>query len=605
MDAMNRRQDELDLTLLEGVIAIDFGTSRSGYAWASFEKRNVSTCDDYPGPRQPYPKTLTEMLYLPNRSLKSWGYIARRGLASLRQARGAKDHYYFRNIKMSLLDCENPGDGVRRARGEDTPGRPRVVQGPDGPEILEDDGSSFPVVRLIADYLKALKDFALKDIHKRHPDAADITEKDVLWVLTVPAIWTDHQKRWMQRAAAIAKLVEDEEDPRLKLVYEPAAAAIYCFEEFGTPMRSKTRFTVVDAGGGTVDLTSYVVTDERTLEEIGIGTGKPYGGRLVDRSFLDHLDRVLRPGVSEALRRQQPEEYVDLIEDWETIKCEGIAEEDSFDVGEPKRVPLPLSLLLDPEVQRALAEQQGYAGRSLLLSPEDYRSLFAPTTEKIVEVIKEHLGQDGIGTVDYLFLVGGFGESKLLYGRLVERFEGHGVRKVVCPPGAGAAVLRGAASFGLDTSIISAVRAKETYGTEFNDDFDPAVDPPSKRVIHPDGTVHCKDRFSVWIRRGERVMLDETREMIYWPVSPDQTRVAFGIYCTNRTNPRYVDETGIRKVGHVEVPMPETTGGKQRQILVKMHVGRTKLDARILDRASGTERSLTINFEDTYLPLKV
>jgi len=260
--------------------------------------------------------------------------------------------------------------------------------------------------------------------------------------------------------------------------------------------------------------------------------------------------------------------------------------------------------MLNQEVQRALAKRQKGYGRALLLSPDDYRSLFASTTKKIVKLVEKHLGQDGIGKVDYLFLVGGFGESKLLYRRLVERFEGAEAGKVLNPPWAGAAVLRGAASYGLDPSIIRARRAKKTYGVDCYQVFEREFDPPSRRFEHPDGTARCKDRFSIWVSRGEKVEVDEPRETIYYPIFPDQTTVNFDLYCTNKAKPRYVDERDIWKVGEVTVPMPDTTGGVKRPILVKMLFGRTTLTAKFLDKTSGTERELSINFEGTYFPLK-
>jgi len=353
---MSGLREDHDLSLLDVVIAIDFGTSRSGYAWASFRRRNILTSDSYPGRRPPYPKTLTEVLYGPDRTLKAWGYPARRELATLRKEERAGDHNYFKNFKMalwdgsvknpmSLLDDADSGDDDRRPQSDVTLGSSVVVPGPDGPAIKKDDGSTFSVVVVIADYLRELKKFALREINEKRVkerkdsaprevnakqiDVAGIAAKDALWVLTVPAIWTDQQKQWMRRAATIAELVGDEQDPRLQLVYEPEAAAIYCFEEAEMPMRTGTRFTVVDAGGGTVDLTSYVVI-EGGLEEIGVGTGRPCGGRLVDLRFFDHLDLVLHSGVAETLQRSEPEDYVDLLDNWEGIKCEGLDEEEGM-----------------------------------------------------------------------------------------------------------------------------------------------------------------------------------------------------------------------------------------------------------------------------------
>ncbi|KAH3847743.1 hypothetical protein DPMN_090074 [Dreissena polymorpha] len=53
------------------------------------------------------------------------------------------------------------------------------------------------------------------------------TSDDVLWTLTVPAIWSDGAKQFMREAASKAGI----EDGNLKLVLEPEAASCFCREQ--------------------------------------------------------------------------------------------------------------------------------------------------------------------------------------------------------------------------------------------------------------------------------------------------------------------------------------------------------------------------------------
>ena len=63
--------------------------------------------------------------------------------------------------------------------------------------------------------------------------------------------------------------------------------------------------------------------------------------------------------------------------------------------------------------------------------------------------------------VDIIFLVGGFSTSPLLRQRIQREFKSR-VKKIVMPPRPGVAILKGAASFGVDPTIIRARRSRLT-----------------------------------------------------------------------------------------------------------------------------------------------
>ena len=85
------------------VVAIDFGTSRSGYAYASTSDRSniVGRTEWYKQPF-PYIKTLTQSLYNNDRKLEEWGYSAMSRSAELRQNKSAKEYTFFSTFKMAL-----------------------------------------------------------------------------------------------------------------------------------------------------------------------------------------------------------------------------------------------------------------------------------------------------------------------------------------------------------------------------------------------------------------------------------------------------------------------------------------------------------------------
>lgn len=83
------------------------------------------------------------------------------------------------------------------------------------------------------------------------------SETDVLWVLTVPAIWDDSAKLLMRQAAVAAGL--EMEDGQLMLALEPEAASLWCLASGGVSLEKDDVYMVVDCGGGTVDITVHQV----------------------------------------------------------------------------------------------------------------------------------------------------------------------------------------------------------------------------------------------------------------------------------------------------------------------------------------------------------
>jgi len=70
----------------------------------------------------------------------------------------------------------------------------------------------------------------------------------------VPAVWSDAAKDATLTAAKLAGM-----GPELMMISEPEAAAVYTLQAIQPNyLKVGDNFVVVDAGGGTVDLISYV-----------------------------------------------------------------------------------------------------------------------------------------------------------------------------------------------------------------------------------------------------------------------------------------------------------------------------------------------------------
>lgn len=576
------------------VIGVDFGTSRSGYAyaWTGVTRREIASRNLWPGQpgTAPYPKAPTQSLYGPDNKIVAWGYEALNQLAQMRSEDSAYGFCLVDRFKMDLREAkEFSVQGPIKQMKERLGGVPR----------------KFAVVELISDYLCKVKDLALSDLSSS--THGHLKPDEILWCLTVPAIWTDAEKQLMRLAAQKAGLIgtNDSEQERLILALEPEAAAIYCQQKKNIPLAAGTRFMVVDCGGGTVDITVHEVVGHG-LREIAEGAGGNHGSTYVDRSFLSYLEKKLSREALADFRRSHPLEYLELLKNWEDIKC-------GFDPAKRRGVTyfhLPASLykLLSrsyPEIiQRLELEQRD--DDKIHLTHNTIEEIFRPVLDgliKEVEIAFANMAKRVKSTqCDYLFLVGGFSESLLLRERIQSVF-GSRVKKIVTPDNPGAAVVEGSVSFGLNPGALRSRLARLTYGSSSLDDFLPGVDPISKRKWYEDlNRWQCEDRFKIFVQRGDEIDVDQEVSRTFVPAHRKQTNAEIRIFGTKKRDVRYTDEPEVEELGKMVVQMPDLTGDMKREVVVTMHFGETELRVSAKDQTSGNRNSVTTDFLSTFFP---
>ncbi len=563
------------------VVGIDFGTSRSGYAYAFTEDKRIVGRTEWPAQPVPYSKTLTHLLYTPDNEVEAWGYEARVKLAELRKSKSAREYSFFRNFKMSL-----------REHGGDASG---------GPVITNKSGRKFSVLNLVADYLRFLKELALRDV--KDATSGLIQDNEILWCLTVPAIWTEAEKQLMRQAARQGGLVNSDEDveERLLLVLEPEAAAILCQEREQSQLALGTRFMVVDCGGGTVDITTHEILQNRDLKEIAEGTGGAYGSTYVDHNFLEYLKTKLTPEAHDIFHNEEPIEYLEMMADWERTKCSYDPQGGGKTTYFPIRAKLYKLLITDfPEVLKRLAEEQDGDDDSIHLSDETMERIFSPVLDGVVTQVRKQLDKLSPEGCDILFLVGGFSKSPLLRKRIQDNF-GSKVKRIVLPAEPGAVIVEGAVAFGLNPSLIRARRARLTYGCAMESIFESGVDPESKKVWREDRkNWYCSDRFDTFVTAGQLIEINESVTRSYVATSNNQTAMRLRFFAAMKKHARYTDESGLTEIGGITVNMPDTTGGINRTVNVTMYFGRTQIQVKAKEQNTGKEYTTLLRFSSTY-----
>ena len=116
------------------------------------------------------------------------------------------------------------------------------------------------------------------------------------------------------------------------------------------------------------------------------------------------------------------------------------------------------------------------------------RFFFGGIVEKITSHVEGLLRDPKLAKCEYLFMVGGFSESRLLQNEMKKRFS----KRLFIPSDTQLAVLKGAVLFGHYPTEITSRIARKTYGYGTNAVFDPKIHEPARQFTGACGEVRCK-----------------------------------------------------------------------------------------------------------------
>lgn len=146
------------------------------------------------------------------------------------------------------------------------------------------------VDRNITDYLSGIFGHFVHIIHSQIGRSI-FENSSVQFVLTVPAIWSENAKQ--RTLEAFERVPNLPSIHSTSLLSEPEAAAIAAIQELvRTDLKIDDSFVVVDAGGGTVDLITYTITNLHPLLEVveaTAGTGDICGSSRINDRFAQLL----------------------------------------------------------------------------------------------------------------------------------------------------------------------------------------------------------------------------------------------------------------------------------------------------------------------------
>lgn len=228
-------------------------------------------------------KAPTLVIYDQSRQLKSWGLEAK--------------------LKIKLQALE-PTDTIMKEfklRLPRTIAQKGASQKPGSVEENEEDSN----LRALIDYLKVVYTHVHQSLSNSlavQEEKRPVDRESIRFVLTVPAIWNDNQRAVMRQAATVAGLIhENDHEKRLIIINESLAATLFAERdmESGEFLEEDDIYIVCDAGGGTIDIASFIKTKEHQ-ENISFGrcqltadSGGECGSTFIDKNMRELLSYVL------------------------------------------------------------------------------------------------------------------------------------------------------------------------------------------------------------------------------------------------------------------------------------------------------------------------
>ncbi|KAK5678546.1 hypothetical protein LTS10_008990 [Elasticomyces elasticus] len=351
---------------------------------------------------------------------------------------------------------------------------------------------------IVAEYLSALVAHTKVILGRRYTQEFVATTK-LMFVLTVPAVWTDAAKDATLRAATAAGM-----GGSLAMISEPEAAAVYTLQAMQpNDLKIGHNFVVIDAGGGTVDLISYSIKQLKPLrlEELAKGSGGFCGAAFLNVGFEQFVRTKLGKTAFGAICTSKPKSWLMAMKYFEDYVKR------NFNPDEDETFNIPFPGVDDNE-------KAGIEGGFLIMETADVQSIFRPIIADIILLVKGQI--DALYECDLkvngLVLVGGFGQSECLLKALQTRFGtgGCGI-EVLQPVNAWTAVVRGAVLRGLEGGeMVMNRKARRYYGVTYHTNFDAKIHPLScKRWSKHSESWKAGGRMQWFIEKGQTVSSTE------------------------------------------------------------------------------------------------
>uniref|UniRef100_A0AAV2KPC4 Heat shock 70 kDa protein 12B n=1 Tax=Knipowitschia caucasica TaxID=637954 RepID=A0AAV2KPC4_KNICA len=188
------------------VVAIDFGTTSSGYAFSFTDSEAIHIMKRWEGgdPGVAHHKSPTCLLLTPDLRFHSFGFSARDFYHDM-DPEEARLWLYLDKFKMKIHSTSDVSMET---------------------ELEAVNGRKVRAIEVFAHALRFFREHALKEVKEQ--SSTVLEAEQIRWVITVPAVWRQPAKQFMREAAYLAGLMSPHCPEQLLIALEPEAASIYC-----------------------------------------------------------------------------------------------------------------------------------------------------------------------------------------------------------------------------------------------------------------------------------------------------------------------------------------------------------------------------------------
>ncbi|EFI28249.1 hypothetical protein CC1G_14274 [Coprinopsis cinerea okayama7 len=354
------------------------------------------------------------------------------------------------------------------------------------------------VVQVLSDFLRYLFKCAKSFIQDTHVNGRDLwnsLESTIHYVITHPNGWEGYQQSQIRDAAVQAGFIPDTTagHDRVSFVTEGEASLHFAIDNGLSAIGKGEGVIIVDAGGGTVDISAYNKTsapqERATFEETSIPQCHFFGSVFVSIYARQFLEEYLA---------ESP--FFDDLD--HIIRC--------FD----KATKVRFSSDKQPQYIRFGSTRDNDDSCSirfgqLKLEGSKVAEFFEPSVKCIIEALRAQIRS--AQNVKHVVLVGGFSASNWLWEKVSESLKPLGVEVFRPQNYVNKAVSDGSVAFYLD-QMVNVRIARYTYGQEINGFYD-AKDPEHRAREHTTyismaNVKRVPKVFSVCVSKNTRVHVD-------------------------------------------------------------------------------------------------
>ena len=404
---------------------------------------------------------------------------------------------------------------------------------------------------------------------------------------------------------------------RLSLALEPEAAGLFC-QNSGERHFKPRHFTVLDIGGGTMDITSYCIDQYGHICVVDKASGNDWGGTRVNEKFAQFLETIVDdPGFTQYTSISDPQKQQQHKADLNRLiygefEQQKIIFGDEEDMKNPSVINIPNSFVkfynsekLEAAINLRCNNVAELDGCELTIEPQKMQEFFHPTLDWICHdaILALERVKREVRNLEAVYLVGGFGGcrfvKKIVQDTLRDQY-GPGL-SVIIPTDNKMAIACGAIIFRCNPEVIWARRAEATYGDILRAQFHAGVHDPAYMIIDERGEYLCDSLFRPYIEAGDAICAGEVLQVSCIPFESNQPTLDFTIYSStkrgiwyaknkdrqliselNRVGTLVFDLQGIPGRSKYDKEIILTIDLSQTELQLKAHHERTKQEVKVV-----------------------